>query len=693
LITRNQFSLRGASLSSATWYLTVALGWPLIAYGVWHTITAPGLTFAPAFLVVATMAVLLELLPLVQGRGHDPQGVVMSTSFSMAVLFIWGLFPAVVVIAVAALVADVRVGKQWWKTIFNPAQYALSIAAAYPVTTLDDRVSLAHALAGVELHDLAWMALAWCVYFAVNLGLVAGVLAWSAPFHEILRDDFWHYSAMSFAVFALSPLVAALVPDDGALIPLLLVPLLLIYYTAETSLQREHAAGHDALTGLPNRTTLRFEVDEALVGYHRAGVPFGLMLIDLDDFKTVNDTLGHQVGDALLSEISDRLASSLRPGDLVARLGGDEFAVLVHDADLTEVRQVAERLRDGVGATVALESMSLDVRMSIGIAGCPEDGTDGAVLLRHADVAMYRAKHERTGVEVYAAEHDDNSMARLALLSDLRRALAVDDQLELYYQPKVTPSGETLGVEALLRWQHPEHGLVLPDDFIPLAERSGVMPALTARVIALALRQVARWRGAGLDVQMAVNVAPTDFAGDDLPRVVARELAGACAGRPAPLRDHRAGHGQPHRALGPHPRPAAGDGGHDQPGRLRDRLLLPAAAQLDPRRRDQDRPRLRGPARRGTTGRRHRPHDDRPGARPRRARRGRGRRDRPAGPDAADDGVRRTAGLPHRAPATRRAGHGVAHRAGRGRLARRLTFGPSGRDEIPPGAPEPLHTV
>ena len=527
MITRNQFSLRGASLSSATWYLTVALGWPLIAYGVWHTITAPGLTFAPAFLVVATMAVLLELLPLVQGRGHDPQGVVMSTSFSMAVLFIWGLFPAVVVIAVAALVADVRVGKQWWKTIFNPAQYALSIAAAYPVTTLDDRVSLAHALAGVELHDLAWMALAWCVYFAVNLGLVAGVLAWSAPFHEILRDDFWHYSAMSFAVFALSPLVAALVPDDGALIPLLLVPLLLIYYTAETSLQREHAAGHDALTGLPNRTTLRFEVDEALVGYHRAGVPFGLMLIDLDDFKTVNDTLGHQVGDALLSEISDRLASSLRPGDLVARLGGDEFAVLVHDADLSEVRQVAERLRDGVGATVALESMSLDVRMSIGIAGCPEDGTDGAVLLRHADVAMYRAKQERTGVEVYAAEHDDNSMARLALLSDLRRALAVEDQLELYYQPKVTPSGETLGVEALLRWQHPEHGLVLPDDFIPLAERSGVMPALTARVIALALRQVARWRGAGLDVQMAVNVAPTDFAGDDLPRVVARELAEA----------------------------------------------------------------------------------------------------------------------------------------------------------------------
>src|SRR4051812_20376038 len=149
------------------------------------------------------MAVLLEVLPLVQGRGHDPQGVVMSTSFSMAVLFVWGLFPAVLIIAVASVVADLRARKQWWKTIFNPAQYALSIAAAYPATTVGEQVSLAYPLPGVQLDYLGWMSLAWFVYFAVNLGLVAGVLAWSAPFQEILRDDFWHYSAMSFAVLAL----------------------------------------------------------------------------------------------------------------------------------------------------------------------------------------------------------------------------------------------------------------------------------------------------------------------------------------------------------------------------------------------------------------------------------------------------------------------------------------------------------
>jgi predicted signal transduction protein with EAL and GGDEF domain len=231
------------------------------------------------------------------------------------------------------------------------------------------------------------------------------------------------------------------------------------------------------------------------------------------------------VGDALLSEIAGRLRSSLRPGDLVARLGGDEFAVIVPDADADEVRSVAHRLIDGVGSVVALEAITLEVRMSIGIAICPDDGTDSVALLRHADVAMYRAKNEGSNIEVYAPEHDDNSMARLGLLSDLRRALEQDDQLELHYQPKQSRSGRPMGMEALLRWRHPEYGNVPPDQFISMAERSGIMPVLTERVISLALAQVARWRAAGYDVQVAVNVAPTDLVGDVLPEVVARELA------------------------------------------------------------------------------------------------------------------------------------------------------------------------
>ncbi len=525
MITRSRFSLRGASMSSATWYLSVGLGWPLIAVAAWRVVTAPGLDLAPAFLMIATLVVLLELLPLVQGRGHDPQGVVMSTAFSIAMLFVWGVWPAVVIIAIASVIADCRARKQWWKTIFNPGQYALSIAGAYAVMPLSGHApSLRHPLPTISSNDLWWMVIVWIVYFAVNLFLVAGVLAWSAPFAEIVRDDFWHYAAMTFAVLALSPLVAILAQHTWPLTPLLLVPLLLIFYTAQMSLEREHAAGHDALTGLMNRVTLGYEIDQALLAHQRDGTRFGLLLIDLDDFKTVNDTLGHQVGDDLLTTIAERLRHNVRPGDLVARLGGDEFAVLVFDAELDEVRGVAERMRAGVGSVLVIEGINLEVQMSLGIAVCPEDGTDTAALLRHADVAMYRAKNSRTGIEVYDPEYDDNNAARLGLISELRRALD-DDELTLHYQPQQAHDGSVMGMEALVRWPHPDYGPIPPDQFIPLAERSGIMPALTGRVIHLALEQMARWRDQGFDVPVAVNISPTDLIGDDLPGLVARELA------------------------------------------------------------------------------------------------------------------------------------------------------------------------
>jgi diguanylate cyclase (GGDEF)-like protein len=290
------------------------------------------------------------------------------------------------------------------------------------------------------------------------------------------------------------------------------------------SLEREHAAGHDALTGLLNRVTLGYEIDQALLIHQREGTRFGLLLIDLDDFKTVNDTLGHQVGDDLLTTIAERLRHNVRPGDVVARLGGDEFAVLVFDADVDEVRIVAERMRAGVGSVIMVEGINLEVQMSLGIAVCPDDGLDTAALLRHADVAMYRAKHGRTGIEAYSPEHDDNNAARLGLISELRRALD-DDELTLHYQPQQAHDGSLMGVEALVRWPHPQRGLIPPDQFIPLAERSGIMPALTARVIHLALDEIARWRAQGIELPVAVNISPTDLIGDDLPGLVARELA------------------------------------------------------------------------------------------------------------------------------------------------------------------------
>ncbi len=525
MASKSEFSIRALSLSSAVWYFSVVVGWTLFAFGVLNVATAPLSTSGAPLAMTAVVLIVLELLPLVQGRGHDPQGVAMSTAFVCAMLFMWGPWPAIVMLAVASTAADLRARKQWWKVLFNPAQYAVSIAAAYLVMVpFGDHQSLTHPLGTFEIYDLVWMAGAWIVYFSVNLALVAGVLAWEGSFRDALVDDFAHYTAMTFAVLALSPLVVIVAQTTWLLLPLLLIPLLLLYYTAQMSLLREHQAAHDALTGLPNRTSLRFAIDQAVARHRRDGEPFGLLLIDLDDFKQINDTLGHHVGDDLLMHFAERLRASVRPDDVVARLGGDEFAVIVQAAAEPEVRSLAERIRASLFDPIALRGISIDVEMSIGIAICPDHGRDGDTLLRCADVAMYVAKETHVGIERYALERDRNSTDRLGLLGELRQALD-ENVLELYYQPKVaTSDARLLGVEALVRWPHPQRGFVPPDEFIPLAERSGIMPLLTERVVTLALEQMVKWREMGMNMPIAVNISPTDLSDDRLTRLVREGL-------------------------------------------------------------------------------------------------------------------------------------------------------------------------
>ena len=238
---------------------------------------------------------------------------------------------------------------------------------------------------------------------------------------------------------------------------LFLLPLLAIYASAAMSMQREHQAHHDELTGLPNRTLL-FAQDRrgAGSGPRRSGSRAGFLLLDLDRFKEVNDTLGHPVGDALLRVVAHRLAHSVRPGDLVARLGGDEFAVLLPSVrEGSAAREVAARLRAALAEPIRLQGMSFEIEASIGIALYPDDATAVDVLLQRADVAMYLAKERRTGVETYASEADRNSPARLSLLGELRRGID-RGELELHYLPKVLlPDGRACGMEALVRWRHP----------------------------------------------------------------------------------------------------------------------------------------------------------------------------------------------------------------------------------------------
>jgi len=272
---------------------------------------------------------------------------------------------------------------------------------------------------------------------------------------------------------------------------------------AAANTQLEVLATTDPLTGLTNRALLRERVDQALATVPRVA----LLLLDLDRFKEVNDTLGHQAGDLLLQRIGPRLRDVVHDGDTVARLGGDEFALLLPGADAEGAVRVARVLLGALADPFDLEGHRVDIGASVGIALYPDHGADPTTLLRQADVAMYTAKRARTGHAVYAAAQDRHTPHRLALMGELRDALAAD-ALALHYQPLVAlASGQMIGVEALLRWPHPERGLVPPDEFIPLAEHTGLIGAVTAWVLERALGQVAAWAAAGLVTGVAVNLS------------------------------------------------------------------------------------------------------------------------------------------------------------------------------------------
>jgi diguanylate cyclase (GGDEF)-like protein len=268
--------------------------------------------------------------------------------------------------------------------------------------------------------------------------------------------------------------------------------------------ENAHQAMHDSLTALPNRLMFDRTATTALASSHRGAV----LLLDLDRFKEINDTLGHAAGDAVLQEVGARLSAIVPEGACVARLGGDEFAVVMVDADIHAANRLAEQIRVALITPLDVIGVTLTVDASVGIALAPEHGSDIATLLRRADVAMYAAKDGHAGVVIYAPDRDHNSAARLALVADLRAAIA-DGDLVLAYQPKTcTNSKDVYGVEALVRWNHPLRGMIPPDDFIGVAEQTGLIAPLTEWVLGTALTQCRQWLDSGLDLGVAVNISP-----------------------------------------------------------------------------------------------------------------------------------------------------------------------------------------
>ena len=280
-----------------------------------------------------------------------------------------------------------------------------------------------------------------------------------------------------------------------------------------------HEALHDPVTGLPNRTLFRDQLDRVVVDAANGGREFAVLMLDLDGFKEINDTLGHPVGDQLLLEVARRLEALVQAPDFVARLGGDEFAVILPGVSARTAPDMVDRIREALDAAVELDGVAVRVEASVGIAGYPRDGDSADVILRGADAAMYVAKEARSGYAICSPD-GRHEPSRLALANELRRAID-NRELFLAYQPKVSLVTDTIvGVEALVRWRHPHRGLVMPDEFIMIAQQTSLIRPLTLYVLGEALDQLARWRDQGLDLSMAVNLSVRNLVDAGLPAEV-----------------------------------------------------------------------------------------------------------------------------------------------------------------------------
>jgi diguanylate cyclase (GGDEF)-like protein len=472
------------------------------------------LSSRPELWMLLALALVAELWPLVARGAHGSDVMSSATIFGLATLLVFGLPAAVLVQASAAVVAGLVGRRAWWALAFTVSAQTLALTAAAWALDLGGLVGVPAGSPAPDATGLGWLALAGVVCFAVGAGLRWSGLALlrRGPLVPTVVDEAGPQLAAQGVLVGMAPLAAVVTVVSWPLLPLFLLPLLAVEGSAAGTLERRQHGRRDPLTGLASRQELFRRTQETIRAADARGDAVALFLLDLDRFKEINDTLGHRVGDRILRLAAERMERTLRPGDVVARLGGDEFAVLLPVVrDAQAAREIATRILAALEAPFTVGETPIHLEASIGIALHPQHAGDFERLLQRADVAMYLAKSEHTAIETYSVERDTNSRNRLGLLGALRRA--VDRrELELHYQPKIrVEDGAVAGVEALVRWRHPTRGLVLPDEFIPLAERSGLMPRLTDLVISLALAQLAEWRRQGLRLPVAVNVSMRDL--------------------------------------------------------------------------------------------------------------------------------------------------------------------------------------
>jgi diguanylate cyclase (GGDEF)-like protein len=501
------------------------------------------------FWLLAAFALFSELVPIKYARGGEKEEFTVSDTFVFAILLTEGIVPAAFTQAVSWFTADVLDrSKPLWKSAFNTAQATVALVVAGGALSWLTGASYWQEPAPFPPGDTPAVLAAGAVYFLLNSLFTESAVALAQRSRLLtgLRSDLAFQSLTEAILVALAPVVVIVADVNLLLVLLLALPVMAVHRSAHASLENarlvgelerslaqvkehaariEHDALHDGLTGMPNRVLFRDRVDQALRHATRNGSRAAVFIMDLDRFKEVNDTLGHHNGDLLLQEIGKRLRETLRDSDTIARLGGDEFGVLL--ADLSEtagVVRLAERILAALEEPFSVEGLALDVKGSIGISLFPEHGPDAETLIQRADVAMYVAKADHTGFELYKAHRDRYSPTRLGMAGEVRRAIEGGD-LELHYQPKADlRTGRTEGVEALVRWRHAERGLVPPDEFLPVAEHAGLMRPLTSAVLDMALAKCRGLTDAGFDLPVAVNLSARNLSDLHLPEEVSRLL-------------------------------------------------------------------------------------------------------------------------------------------------------------------------
>ena len=470
------------------------------------------------FAILALAVLVGEILSVKLGEGEGE--LVPSTTFSFALVLFGGIAASALTQVVASTIADRVHGKRLVHWSFNIGQYMLAIGASGLVFQLlaggggDAPFTVGRVLAAL---------VAAAVFFVINTGTVSTVIALTSGtrVRDEISSELIRQTSTEAILLGLAPLAVVAVNSSAALVPLLALPLLAVQRAGTHALVSRRLALHDALTGLPNRVMFADRTRHAIGSAERGDAPVVVMLIDLDRFKDINDTLGHHYGDEVLRQMAQRLSELLDPRDTLARLGGDEFAVLLRSVrDHQEGMAVAASIRKALAKPFEAEGVSLELGGSVGVAFHPVDGDDVETLMQRADVAMYQAKGGATGVERYSVKEDDSSLERLALAADLRRALE-NSEFVPYFQPKVDLRTERVcGAEALLRWKRPDHQDVSPDVFIPLAEQTGLIVPVTLQVIAAAVRECALWRAHGHDLTVAVNLSARALVHPALPEHV-----------------------------------------------------------------------------------------------------------------------------------------------------------------------------